>query len=65
MSLNVAFLALVYYPAAEEALGRSKKLLSLSPIGALFPLALLVLNVQRWKNFGKMEKCKRIFFVND
>ena len=57
MSLNVAFLALVHHPAAEEAFSRSKKPpLSLSPaIGALFtPALLLLLNVQvmekLWKN---------------
>ena len=55
MSLNVAFLALVYYPEAEEAFSSEVKSSSLSPIAALFPLAaLLVLNVQAmeklWKN---------------
>ena len=66
MSLNVAFLALVYYPAAAEgALAEVDKKLLFLQLAQFSHPALRVLNVQRWKNFGKMEKCKRIFFVND
>ena len=58
MSLNVAFLALVYYPAAEEALARSKKLLSLSPIGAIFAPSITAAKCpvmeKLWKN-GEMQ----------
>ena len=53
MSLNVAFLALVYHPAAEEAFSKSKKLSLSLAIGSLFTPALLLLNVQVMEKLWK------------
>ena len=67
MSLNVAFLALVYHPAAEEAFSRSKKPpLSLSGNWRTFHTSI---TAAKCPSDGKtLEKCRNanwVFFVND